>query len=148
MKQCSWNRGYWKRRNVSWISFSIIALIRKGSMVLKACKNIPNVRIRLYVKIESDAWRNVRVMPGHTDSQTDTLFHIHLMKNEWLEVQNMHLAKRVIKDGLEYATGKLSNWRHWNIYAREKIIDGALQSMQFEKKDWRCTRAYDWKISW
>ena len=53
-------------------------------MGLKACKNIPNVRlrIRLYVKLESDAWRNVSVMHGHTDSQTDTFFHVHLMKNE------------------------------------------------------------------
>ena len=46
----------------------------------KACENLPGVEMKLYVKCEGDACRNVSLMPGHrdTDRQTDELFLIML----------------------------------------------------------------------
>ena len=55
----------WKARNAASISFSITALIRKGRMDQKACKNLLCVGMRLYIyqilsryipKCEHNAW--------------------------------------------------------------------------------------------
>ena len=59
---------------VSSISFGVIALVGKGSMRQKACENLPGVGIRLYGKFEINAYRNVSIVPGHIDRQTDPLF--------------------------------------------------------------------------
>lgn len=52
---------------------SITALIRKESMGWKACENLLDVEMRLYVKYEGDARRSARVMPGHTHRQMDPI---------------------------------------------------------------------------
>ena len=55
-------------------------LIRKGSEGRKACDYLPGVRLRLQAKSEVDARRNVNVLPGQTDRQTDRQIHfiIHI----------------------------------------------------------------------
>ena len=53
------------------ISYSITVLVRKGSMGKIACKILPSVRIKLYVKSEVDACRSVSVMTGQIDTFYD-----------------------------------------------------------------------------
>ena len=43
----------------------------------KACENLPNVRIGVFLKFEGDACRNMSVMLGQTDRQTDEYFLRH-----------------------------------------------------------------------
>ena len=45
----------------------------------KAYENLPGVGMRWYVKFESEACRNVIVMPGQTARQTDELVFIILL---------------------------------------------------------------------
>ena len=52
--------------------------MRKRSVGRKAYENISGVGMRLYVKSEVDACRNVSVMSGQTDRQTDSFLHISL----------------------------------------------------------------------
>ena len=52
--------------NVASISFSVIVFSRKGSMGWKASENLPSFGMRLYVKSEGDACRDVSMMPGYT----------------------------------------------------------------------------------
>lgn len=59
--------GWKKKECYLHFGFSIV-LIRKVSMGQKAWKNLPSVRMRLYVTFEGDAWRNVSVMLGHTET--------------------------------------------------------------------------------
>ena len=40
----------------------------------KACKILPGIRMRLCVNFKDNACRNMGIMPGHTDRQTDELF--------------------------------------------------------------------------
>ena len=65
INQCGWNREDRKSSSVTGISltFSISALIRKGNVGQKACKNLSSVGMKLYVKSEGDACRNVSMMP-------------------------------------------------------------------------------------
>ena len=50
IKRCGQSRGFIKSGSVSWISLSVIVLIRKGSVGWKACDNLPGVRKILYGK--------------------------------------------------------------------------------------------------
>ena len=43
----------------------------KGSVGRNACETLSGARMRLYVKHEVDACRNVRVTAGHRDRQTN-----------------------------------------------------------------------------
>ena len=58
------------QRKCRWNQLCATALITKGRVDGKACKKPSPTGMRLYVKIESDARRNVSVMPGQTDRQT------------------------------------------------------------------------------
>ena len=84
MKRHGRNRRDLESGCVDLISFSVKALVRKGNASRKARKYPPAVGMRLSVKYEGDACRNVSVMPGHrhtyihTYIQTDrqTVSHI------------------------------------------------------------------------
>ena len=46
-----WKRGDRKSRRVTSVSFSVITLTRNGRVSWKACENLPDVRMRFYVKL-------------------------------------------------------------------------------------------------
>ena len=62
-----------KKGGVSGLRLSLTALIGKGHLGRKTCENLPGVAMRLYVKSEGEACRDVGVMPGlgQTNRQTD-----------------------------------------------------------------------------
>lgn len=80
IKQCSQNRGGWESRSVATISFSIIGLIRKGSMDGKACKSLSAVKMRFIVKSEYGACSNMSVIPGHRQTDHRSLEKLHKLE--------------------------------------------------------------------
>ena len=53
------------------LSFSVITLIRKGSLCRKAYEHRPGVGMSLHVKFSGDECRNGSAIPGYTDTQSD-----------------------------------------------------------------------------
>ena len=53
--------------SVGWISFSVIAPIRKRSIGWKAGKDLLSIRMKLYVKPYVNVCKNVSIIPEQTD---------------------------------------------------------------------------------
>ena len=56
----------------------------------KACKNVTGVGIRLCLKYKGDACRNVNMMSGHTDRQTDRQMNSSLFEGSVNDTESPH----------------------------------------------------------